>query len=519
MRSPSAALLWDIWSRHRALVWVIAGLTVFSWLDLSDILNELLGMIAFVLLFAIFNYGEFPHRLFTLPVSSLRLVAVPVLAGIASVELVFLLWMERLPGGGPTSPLLVGVLLAAYMVCFQAVLWTLTRLGPLRLVVMGAIAVALFGIGLFPPVSQTVLTALIAGLTLAVFLLTWRHVDRLRSGGGRGGRWLGPLIGQVADAWPHRRRGFASPAAAHFWYEWRCAGLALPVLVAGVLLIVVAPFSWLARRDAGDSFQLLMGTLAMPIVLAIPVGMAFSKPTLWSDDLSVPAFVAVRPLGADDLVAIKMRVAAVSAAIAWLLVLAFLGVWWSSWANLDDVSRLALQLWALHRHSVAAVGGIAALIVIAGMFLTWRFLVSRLWSGLSGNRTWFVASTVSIALVAIAAVVFDGDRLPGWMLEDPERVATAVWIAALAVIAKYWLAAYAWRRIAPRHVRQYLLVWLAGTACFVTLGMLFWGVARMYVPMDAYRVQSVLLLLALLAVPLGRIGLAPSCLARNRHRS
>jgi hypothetical protein len=294
--------------------------------------------------------------------------------------------------------------------------------------------------------------------------------------------------------------------------------MALPVLVGGVLLVVIGPFSWLARHDADGTMRVLLGTLATPILLAIPVGLAFSKPTLWSDDLSVPAFVAVRPLSAEDMVATKVKVAAVAVAISWLAVLSFIGVWLSSWANLDSVSRLAIQLWAIHRHSVSAVYGVAALIVIAGMFLTWRFLVSRLWSGLSGSRTLFVASVGSIALVAIAFAVFDAGRLPGWILEDPGRLAPVVWISALAVIAKYGLALYSWRRIAPRHVRRYLLIWLGGTACFVTLAVLLWGVVRIYLPMDIDRVQSLLILLALMAVPLGRVGLAPSCLARNRHR-
>jgi hypothetical protein len=355
-------------------------------------------------------------------------------------------------------------------------------------------------------------------MIVVVFLLGWRHVARLRSGGGQGHPLVAPLVARVADALPRRRTRFKSPSAAHFWYEWRCCGMALPWLVGGALLLVIGPQSWLARTNPGDTMQLLLITLAMPIVLAIPVGMAFAKPALWSDDLVVPAFLAVRPLSADDMVATKVKVAAVSVAISWLVVLSFMALWLSWWANLDSVSRLAIQLWALHRHSVFAVYGIAALIVISGMFLTWRFLVSRLWIGLSGNRTLSIVLAVPLVLFVIAFATFDIGWLPRWMLADPGRLVPVVWIAALAVTAKYWLAAYAWRDVAPHHVRQYLLVWLLGTTCFVTLGVLLWGVVRMYVPMDIYRVQSLLILLALMAVPLGRVGLAPSFLARNRHR-
>ena len=51
--------------------------------------------------------------------------------------------------------------------------------------------------------------------------------------------------------------------------------------------------------------------LAAPVVLAVPVGIAFSKPTFWSEDLAVPSFVAVRPLSSEDLVATKVKVATV----------------------------------------------------------------------------------------------------------------------------------------------------------------------------------------------------------------
>lgn len=537
MRSPTAALLWDIWCRKQRSVWAVAGLTAISWLAGADhTLNEVLGMLSFLLLFGIFNYTEFsgdtgqrhfPCRLFTLPVSSLRLVAVPIVAGIASVALLYVVWMERLSRGGPTSPLFAGTLLAALIVFYQAVLWTLARLGPLRLVVLGTIGTLLFGIGLlpsFPPSppptwrSETALAGIIIGLAAVVFLLSWRHVARLRSGGRRGGHLLAPLIARMADAWPRRRREFASPGAAHFWFEWRCSGMALPVLVGGVLLMVIAPLSWVARHAPDDTMQLLLVTLATPIALAIAVGMAFSRPTIWSDDLSVPAFVAVRPLSADEIVATKMKVAAASVAISWLVVLLFLSIWLSSWAHLDALSRLAIQLWAIHHRSVSAVSGIAALIVIAGMFLTWRFLVNRLWTGLSGDRRLFIASAAPIVLVVMAWAVLDAGRLPGWILEVPSRLTPVVWIAAVALVAKSWLAAYAWRDTPAQHVWRYLLVWLGGTTCFVALALVLWEIARMYLPLDAYRFQSLLVLLALTAVPIGRIGLAPSFLARNRHR-
>jgi hypothetical protein len=549
MRSPTAALLWEIWSRHRGTVALIAGLTVTGWiLDVRergfgiersqgkpDALISLIGMFSFVLLFGIFNYtesgsrglGRFPHRLFTLPVASRRLVAVPMLAGVASIELLYLAWMAPLSRGGETSSLLIGVLLGTFMVLYQVVLWTLESLRSLRLVVIGVIAVLFFAISQFPTLpavapgwmrSEAVMVAAVIAGGSFVCVFAASHVGRLRAGGVRRLRPFDALVTGVVDALPARRRRFAGPAAAQFWFEWRTSGLALPVMAAGVIVVVIAPLSWTMRGDAGDTMRLLLGTLATPIILSIPIGMAFAKATFWSEDLSVPAFVAIRPLSADDVVAIKASVAALSVAIAWLVVLSFLVVWLSLWAKLDALTPLADRMWVFYGRSVWPVAGIAALVVIAGMFLTWRFMVVRLWSGLAGNRRLFVASVIAVVVAAIAGIAFEAGQLPGWLLEDPRRLTPAVWILVLLVVAKYTVAAYAWRRVSARYVRQYLPIWLAGTASFIALGFVLWGTARTDLAPDDYRLPGLLVLLGLLAVPLARLAVAPSALARNRHR-
>lgn len=551
MRSPTYTLLWEIWRRHRLTATAIIVLTVAGrLLEFSEQASapgraasgpspviELLAMVALVLLFGMFNYtepsgkrgiGRFPHRLFTLPISSMRLVAVPVLAGVASVELFYVLWRAPLARGGSTSAAFVAVLLGALMVFYQAVLWILEPLGELRLVTIGTVAFVVYWVGMlpsFPPTppprwrSETALGTIVAGLAVVVFLLTWRYVVRLRQGGQSRARRIERLIAMVSAALPRTpKTAFASPAGAQFWFEWRSSGVVLPFLVGGILLVIVGPFAWMTRNDAGGTFRLLLGILLMPIILAVPVGMAFAKPTFWSEDVSVPTFIAVLPLSEEDLVAVKVKVAAVSVLISWLLVLSFLAVWLPLAANLDSVSRFAIQLWVVHQNSVAAVYGTAALVATACIFLTWRFLVSRLATGLLGKRPIFIASVLFVFVLGIAAAAFDATRLPGWILEDPARMAMIVWLLAVAVIVKYWLAVYSWRGISAPYVRQYLLVWSAGTTCLLILAMLFWGVVRIYVALDIYEFQGLMILLALLAVPLGRVGLASSCLAHNRHR-
>jgi hypothetical protein len=550
VRSPTAALLWQIWRRNTQAVWALVVITIVGWF--ADVvarggrseqriggpgpLNELLAMLSFLLLIGIFSYtessgdkgiGRFPHRLFTLPVSALRLVAVPVIAGIVAIVLLYLAWMGRLTTGGTTSPFFVAVLLAAFMVFYQTTLWTLTRFGALRLVVLGAIGVALFAIGIVPASvggepspwrTERFLGGAVAGAAIASFLFAWSRVARLRSGGEGGPRRLDSLVALVVDLVPGRLRPFASPAGAYFWYEWRSGGALLPALVGGVLLVIVAPFTLLSRDVAGNGMGFLLAVLMTPVVLAAPVGLAFSKPLFWSEELSVPPFIAVRPLSAADVVAVKLTVAALATVMSWLVVFAFLVVWLSLWGNVEGLGQIAIQLWAFHDHSVLAVYGIAALLAAAGMFLTWRFLTAGLWAGLSGNRRLYFGSVMAGVVFVIACLVFGADRLPGWVLDDPTRMAPFVWGAAIAVIAKYWLAARTWRGAQPRLVLRYLAVWLVGTASFVALGMVFWRIVRIYVAMDSFRLQSLLILLALLAMPLARVGLAPALLERNRHR-
>jgi hypothetical protein len=545
--TPTTTLLWGIWRQHRSFIAAIAVLTVAG--NIVDFLENggraaadaspltvLLAMFAFLLLFGVFNYtessgerglGSFPRRLFVLPVTSLRLVTVPVVAGIASIELLYLSWMVPLSRGGSLSAPFVAVLFAALMVFYLCVLWTLERAGSLRLITLGVIVISVFVVGQLPTFAPTppppwrseiALAGLVAALAVVAFLLASRHVARLRTGDTRrdGG---GSLAHWIAETTPARRSAFANAAAAQFWYEWRTSGMVLPVLVAGYVAVFVLPMSWMARGDAADSFRLLLMALGAPIVLAVPVGMAFSRPAFWSNDFDVPAFVAIRPLSAADLVAIKVKVAALSALLSWAVILLFLAAWLSLWANVENASRFAIQIWAFYGQSVAVVYGIGGLVACAGLFLTWRSLVTRLWSGLSGNRPLFVGSFASIGILVLAATALDASKWPGWLRDDPARLAPLAWLAAGAVMAKYWLAAYAWRGVAPRYVRGYLLIWLAATASFLGLGLAVWGIARIYIPLDVDRARSIVILLALLAAPLARVGLAPSSLARNRHRA
>ncbi len=555
MRSATVALTWEIWSRKRGCVaWLLGIISFASLFNLLlpasfsateagkttlGILNSHLSIASLLFVLAIFSYTEFnpqkdsacfPHRLFTLPVTSFRLVAVPMLLGVAAGELVLLVWVElgfSTPGES-VHAVWMAVLIGAYMVFYQTILWTLAGLRSLRMIVPGLIAIVFIMIAFLPRpwwFSETFLTALFVGSAVIAFLTSWIYVARQRSGGGSRRRWLNTLACRLSDAFPKRDRIFSSPAAAQLWFEWRRSGLVLPLLIAGLLIVVFGPVSWQMRNEAASTLRILLAAFAMPIILAAPFGKAFSKPDFWSGDLAFPAFLAARPMTAADMVIIKMKVAALSAAISWLLVLAFLSTWLPLWANLDSLATIRLLLWQIYGHSLYPQYAIAALSIAAGVLLTWRFLVGSLWLGLSGERTLFAASAIPYAflpvvgLIGLLVLFRRGESLLAWLRTNADGLLPAfVWIAALAVIAKFWTAAFCWSKMAPHHVRQYLLVWFGSTLCLTTLSVLLWAGLRYVLPSDIYRLRSLLVLVSLLIIPLARVGLAPSSLARNRHR-
>ena len=568
MRSPVTALSWEIWQRNRKAVWLIIGILLFGWLfnlvlpesfrataagrERLLVVNGLLTGGSLLLVFGVFNYTEFnpqkewtgfPYRLFALPVATWLLVALPVSLGVAAVELAYLAWVKLVfAHDNLARPGWIAVLIGAYMVFYQTILWTLAGFQTLRVIVLGLLGTSFVGVAFLPLfaeytsspwLSESVLSMLLAGLTLIAFLAAWISVGRQRCGGGRRRNRFKALIERIADALPRRKKGFRSPAAAQFWFEWRRSGLLLPLCIGALLVVVIGPLSWHMRDDPAGTLWILGWVLAMPVILAAPVGKGFSKPDFWSRDLSLPAFVAIRPLATGEMVAIKMKVAALSTAASWLLVLALLAVWLPLWANLNALSMIRIGFWMAYGHSVYPQYAIAALFIIAGAFLTWKFLVGGLWIGLSGNRKLFIASAVAycfvplLGLIGLTILLNHDEAVRGWVREDPNRLlAYFEWLAAFAVIAKFWMAARSWRHIAAQRVRKYLLVWLGGTLCLMTLAILLWADGLLdlllmavldFLPLDPYRLRNLLILVALLVIPFARPGLAPAFFAKNRH--
>ena len=513
---------------------------------------------------AMFNYTEtnpgkgwtgFPCRLFVLPVPTWVLVACPMLLGMASMALVVLAWVTlvffpviiavvkppTMPPGAISSLLwLAGRwagMLAVNLACFQAIVWSLAGFRVTRIVVLalaGLVGLICDGMtfGFWAHqlevqnrvVWEWVVLLAYVGLAGGAFLGAWYSVARQRRGGGRGrGRlkaWAKALMERIIDAWPRRSKPFASPLAAQCWLEWRQGGVLLPVSVGCLLLLIAGPISWLNQgaMNAGRVLMFLVEMLLMPVVLAFAIGKGFAKPDFWSMSLALKPFLAVRPLTAGEMVVAKMKVAALSTVITWLLVLVAIPLWWALWVDAGTLKAIfEWEIWefVLPYYSPASRWAIAILSVAAAMIVTWRCMVGSLWVGLSGSWKDVVGSA-GLNVMAVVAVLVAIPHLDGLSELQSQYVLKGVaWALAAAVMVKLWAGAFYWdkvsrRHLSPRLVTTCLLAWAGGTLCLAALAWLL-GVYLLWV-------KYLFVLGALLGVPLARLGIAPLSLARNRNR-
>jgi hypothetical protein len=464
----------------------------------------------------------FPRRLFVLPVTSFRLVAVPSLAGVISLSVV----NGVLSAWTHDFNLKTAVGLSAFMVSYQCILWTFARLGALRAILLGIVAIwfLTIGIGFSTPSnalaeepSNAFVIATFAVTGLVAFAASWLYVANQRSGGRRKGIRLQALTDRLAEALPKRTRDFRSPEGAQIWMEWRRAGFVLPACVGGILLVLIAPLCWYLRNDAGSTLRILLAILVMPPLFALPVGKGLSKPDFWSTELGLPPFLAVRPLSERQFISIKLKVAALSSGVTWLISLGFVVVWFAFVAKLDAVRRVFSALESFYKGTAYLF---IALLFVALMLVTWRFLIGGLWIGVSGSRKLFGLSALPYAFtpIFIGFLLFFLMRrgsLVDWALANVKSYfPTAVLVLAAAAVVKLSVAFALRHKIGIAN----FMVWIAGTCVFVALALMLSKGMGALMPSFASQIRNVLVLVALLLMPLAGLGLATSLFGKNRHR-
>ncbi len=567
--SPAKALAWELWRRNTTSVWIIVGSLLLAWAftraipdhflvrkahrDLIVTIAMFIATGSFVLTFGLFNYTEFdpgrdwtgfPYRLFVLPVRTVMLVGLPMLLGVVTVELVFLGW-DTLVFTHPDwfNRGWFASLLGAYMVFYQSILWSLSAFRLLRIGALGFGGTSFIGAAFLPFFSRysssvwfstRLLIPLVLLLAFVAFAIAWAVVARQRCGGGFRITPFRRIVDAFVDRLPRSRKAFPSPESAQFWFEWRRAGFLLPACVGALLLFLFGPLSFKLRHDSGSTLWTLAWLLLTPVLLAGALGKGFSRPDFWSNSLALPSFLVVRPLRSEEIIAAKMKVAALAAFVSWLLVVLFISLWLSFWADVTQLSMARVPYWMVYHHSVYPQYLIALLSVLAGAMMTWRLLVAGMWAGLSGSRKLFIGSAAmywALVLLLVQGPVIllaNNQALADQLARDPDRVLKLLnLLLAAAVVAKACLTFYSWRQAPRTQLFTYLRRWLLATASLVALGLLLWAggtlvlalmAAMDFAPLDDLRLRSLLILSALLAVPIGRFGLVPRILNRNRSQ-
>ena len=482
----------------------------------------------FTYVLAVFTFGlsgdlaarqsMYPARLFTLPLATGQLAGWPMLYGAIATAL---LWAaSRLLGVWPTDldiPVVWPALLAMTLLAWaQALTWMPYPLPGLRVIVtMLCLAVieTVALLAIYHKASEPLMIAMLAPQVPIAYLVARVAVARARRGEvpdwrGRFG-WLARSSAGASSA----RAPFRSPARAQTWFEWRRHGLTLPVWVA-ILLPFELALLWAADDSESLVFSILVGVLLTPPLMA-----GFTAATVRKsnpdarDSLGVSPFIATRPLTGADLIAAKLKVTTWSTIATWSIVLVAIPValvWSDTWPVVAERSRRVAEAVGTPRAVVVL------LLLLAGFIAsTWKQLVQSLWIGLSG-RAWVVGASVFLALSVLSGI----GPLLVWIVENA-RVRIALADASptiLAVLVCFKMALGGW--IATRLYHSRLLsdrTLLTGAACWL-VAVLALYVVLLWLVFTPLLPRSVLMLVAILAIPLTRLSAAPLALAWNRHR-
>jgi hypothetical protein len=542
MHSPTLALTWQLWGRHRlglaaVLLYLVATAVVFNLLPAGTLedrhggLMSIQFIIALIYVAAVFAHGfesqlearesGFPARMFTLPVRTVALVGWPMLQGMAVVVLMWLAWAWFVlrPCGIDVSLGSTALLAAALVAVLQALLWSPFGLPWVRVgvavVVLPLLALApllgpAFGLG------DSLLIGLYAALVPLAAVAAYVGVSRSRHGAAPDWRalfrWRRPVAGR-----PSRHRApFLSPARAQFWFERRRHLLPYPLAVGALTGLYLALLLLLENAPLDRKNQLALGAnmAAYPLILAPFFGCFLGRTgTAPGNPYRLSSFTATRPVHGTALVVARMKVAALATLAAWAIVVLAGAAWFVASGSHQWLSQFRDRLF--EAYPPWRVGTTALLVGVGLLLVTWRLLVDNLWIGLLG-RAWIVRGSLVVCGLVLPAAFM----VVGWLGEDPalrRRMWEALpWWGVGVALVKLLLAAVVGRTLVrrrlaePRALAKILAVWLVAVA---GVFVLTWG------SVFADEVPAILLVSgSVLSVPLVRLGAAPLALEWNRHR-
>jgi hypothetical protein len=533
MRTPAAAIAWELRTRHRwglgaigfyllllAAVRVRLGTQYIDYRTDESFAFFVVVPITFtfIYLLAVFTYGlggdiaapqsMYPARMFTLPVSNTALAGWPMLFGCAAMALLWIatrylaLWPK-----GQVVPIVWPALLAASLIAWtQALTWMPYPLPGMRVILSVlwlATIDAIVMIALQYRAHEWAIVAMLAPHVPLAFLTARYAVTRARRGADVSSAHARRQPRFRAAERTRRSLPFPSPSRAQLWFEWRLFGRTLPALVA---ILLPCELALLALMRETPSIVFAMAVLAL---LTPPLMAGFVAPAASS---AMTPFIARRPLTGNALIAAKLKAALLSTAAAWAMVLIatplVLRLTGTTAIVRGPVDRLILIL-GLARTTLLLL--LVLLLLIAS---TWKQLVQSLCIGMTG-RPALVKGSVFATLCFFALL---GPVLI-WIVTDRHRFAIA-WnamptLVAAAAALKIGAAILvlgrlrARRLLTDRSLLTAVVCWDA--AVFAIFALLAWSLPGLLAR------GAFMLCLAILAVPLVRLAAAPLAVAWNRN--
>jgi len=538
-RTPAGAMLWEIWGRHKwifplhvaalaasvcAVCWKEHGAPENS-LGLVYLISSCCFTASFIHLLACFGYIEvdarrvqlgFPGRLLLKPVSTTRLVLVPMFFGGAIIVTVFATWTElvlRHPVAIPASSLLwSSTVLLSFFWWMQGLAWGLSWLKG-RVCIDISMAVIHLLAGCLPMMPVSGLSRwqwpILIALLVSAVPASWIGLKLMRQG-----RWEGPS--RISMLWSRlrwarargRRKRFGSAFGAQLWLEWRRQGLLLPGLT-GATALLVCPIALFAHEQMMVSSVMLI----MPLLLSGLLAPALAKFDQLQSMAELPVYIAVRPITNAGLVAVKLVMALATSALTWVVALAAIGLWLA----LTGPGTLLSKAASVTPYGLAglAIGCLPVLLLL--VIWTWKNLVSGVGVGLTG-RAWIGMASVSCrlalytgltALVAAAKLfVSFSETLLHWL--------PGLLMAGLAAKIALSVAAFVWGLRRNAITANWALAIIGG---WLVCGLLVAGYAGLVC--NAINKPGLWVCTALagwLVLPLADLAIAPLALAWNRHR-
>ncbi len=326
--------------------------------------------------------------------------------------------------------------------------------------------------------------------------LAARHA-RSEVPGDRVGRWV-RMVTSVTYL-DRDNDVFASPEAAHRWFEWRRVVYLYPWITLAVGLVLVATLRS-SLDEEENKFIVGFSLFAIaPAIIAVLIGYALTRP-----DPRYMWFVGGRPLTTSTISRVRLIVSIKAIAIAYLLAfIAYCAATFTLYGNANPIGALITDLELIT--STYGSSRNSFVMLFSAVWLALIVVWSLFWLGRTAGVIAWIA-----AMIASAFFYLDGGRM---YETQGENIVSPTWIVfggtltvlmAVGVVACYGLAIY--RRNLSARILPVIAVVAAISA---------WTIFQFS---DVVGQENMLAALIWLLVPLAPFATVPATLAWQRHR-